>query len=124
MRVAKYTKSQVKTLRAARSFAKSNGSSKFITTDKEYQAYLGELKGAGHLQVNGYQSLQTNSQPNIMGTGYKEMQLTFNIPLKGGSKDKPHFTGYLQSAADVDSKPYKVKGWLNEGGSIRLEIVK
>lgn len=122
--VKKYTKQDVKNLRGKRRFATSNGSSPFITSDAEYRAFLGELKGAGHLTIGGFESMKIQTHQNFTAGGYKEVELKFIIPLKTGNNDKPHFTGYLQSAADVDSKRYKVKAWLNEGGSIRLEIVK
>jgi len=122
--VRKYTKQDVKNLRGKRRFVTSNGSSPFIKTDADYRAFLGELKGAGHLTINGFESMKIETNPTIMGTGYKEVELKFIIPIKSGSNDKPHFTGYIQSAADVDSQRYKVKAWVNEGGQIRLEIVK
>jgi hypothetical protein len=122
--VKKYTKQDVKNLRGKRRFVTSNGTSDVIKTDADYRAFLGELKGAGHLTIGGFESLKIQTHPSIMGTGYKEVELKFIIPIKSGSNDKPHFTGYIQSAADVDSQRYTVRAWVNEGGSIRLEIVK
>jgi hypothetical protein len=37
-------------------------------------------------------------------------------------EDKPHVTGYLTSAHDND-KQYRLKGWFNEDGVLRIEIV-
>lgn len=122
--VRKYTKQDVVNLRGKRRFATTNGTSRVIKTDAEYQAFLGELKGAGHLMINGFESMQMESRPNIMGDGYKEITVKFRTPLKPGVNDKPHFLGYIQSAANVDSRRYKVKAWLNDGGQIRIEIVK
>ena len=122
--VRKYTKQDVVNLRGKRRFAKTNGTSRVIKTDAAYQAFLGELKGAGHLTINGFESIQMESHPNIMGDGYKEITVKFRTPLKQGSNDKPHFSGYIQSAANVDARRYKVKAWLNDGGQIRLEIIK
>jgi hypothetical protein len=123
MGTLKYTKDQVKILRENRKFAKSNGKSNWIKTDSQYQTFLGELKGAGHLQIEGFTSIQTKHVSTI-GNEYNEITLIFKLPPSSGNHDKPHFNGYIQSAADVDDKPYKVKGWVNEGGSVRLEIVK
>ena len=120
----KYTKQDVVNLRGKRRFATTNGTGQAIQTDAEYQAFLGELKGAGHLIIDGFESMQMESQPNIMGNGYKEITVKFRTPLKQGSNDKPHFSGYIQSAANVDARRYKVKAWLNDGGQIRLEIIK
>lgn len=120
----KYTKQDVVNLRGKRRFATTNGTSHVIKTDAAYQAFLGELKGAGHLIIDGFESMQMESHPNIMGDGYKEITVKFRTPLKQGSNDKPHFSGYIQSAANVDARRYKVKAWLNDGGQIRLEIIK
>tara|TARA_R110000796_G_scaffold31669_1_gene83786 strand:+ start:237 stop:437 length:201 start_codon:yes stop_codon:yes gene_type:complete len=50
----------------------------------------------------------------------------YNVDADGFNNygDKPHFTGYVQSASNADTKPYKVNAWLNENGQIRLEIVE
>jgi hypothetical protein len=36
--------------------------------------------------------------------------------------ERPHMTGYLTSANDND-KQYKLKGWFNEDGTFRIELV-
>jgi hypothetical protein len=36
--------------------------------------------------------------------------------------DRPHFAGYLRSASESD-KQYQLKGWFNEDGTIRIELV-
>ena len=121
----KYTKGGVKALRDKRKIAKSNNTSPYIKSDSEYQSFLGELKGAGHLEINGFQKLDIKTHSPIVGTSYKEIDLKFIIPTPTNSSgERPHFIGYIQSAADVDSKRYKVKGWLNENGIIRFEVVK
>lgn len=122
--VRKYTKQDVVNLRGKRRFAKTNGTGQAIQTDAEYRTFLGELKGAGHLTINGFESTKIESHPGIMGDGYKEITVKFNTPLKQGSNDRPHFSGYIQSAANVDARRYKVKAWLNDNGQIRIEIVK
>jgi hypothetical protein len=38
--------------------------------------------------------------------------------------DAPHIEGYLESASDADNRPYRLKGWFNEDGSVRIEIVQ
>jgi len=121
---AKYSSQKVKELRAKRKLLKSNGSSPIITNDVEYQSFLGELKGAGHLRINGIVNTLNvsvgkhpwNDKPA------KTYQLEYQIGMENG--DKPHFSGYVQSASNVDIKPYKVNAWLNEGGSIRIEIIE
>jgi hypothetical protein len=120
---SKYSSQKVRELRAKRKLLKTNGQSLVITTDAEYQSFLGELKGAGHLRINGVNKMnvtvdrhQWNDKPA------KTYQLEYQIGMEVG--DKPHFTGYVQSASNVDTKPYKVNAWLNEGGSIRIEIIE
>jgi len=48
----------------------------------------------------------------------------FDTPIRhkdGG--EKPHMTGYLESGNEMD-KRYRLRGWFNEDGTIRLELVK
>lgn len=128
--VAKYTIDKVRNLRVNRKRLKTNGSSGIFSTDTEYQAFLGELKGAGHLQVNGFESLQVEIDrgfPSFTNQSPKPQQrktytMKYNIGVENG--DKPHFSGYVQSASNADRKPYKVNAWINEGGNIRIEIVE
>lgn len=118
----KYSSTKVKELRANRRKLKSNGSSPMLTTDAEYQSFLGELKGAGHLMVSGYRSTAVQIDKNWAGKPTKVYTLEYEVGVENG--DKPHFTGYIQSASNVDTKPYKVNAWLNESGNIRIEIIE
>jgi hypothetical protein len=121
--VKKYSIVKVRELRANRKLLKTNGSSPSFTTDAEYQSFLGELKGAGHLRINGTNKMNvTLGLDNWNGKPSKTYDLQYEIGIENG--DKPHFSGYIQSASNVDSNPYKVNAWLNEGGSIRIEIVE
>jgi hypothetical protein len=52
----------------------------------------------------------------------KTMNVEFETYNQSGMNDKPHFSGYLRSASEVD-KQYRLKGWFNEDGTIRLELV-
>lgn len=121
--IPKYTTEKVRKLRTLRSQLKSNGSSEVLKTDADYQSFLGQLKGAGHLVVNGHQKTSIQIDRNWSGQSTKVYTLEYEV---GGieNSDKPHFTGYVQSASNVDTKPYKVNAWLNEGGSIRIEIIE
>jgi hypothetical protein len=123
---AVYTKDKVKKLRAARKTKKPTTST--IIDDVAYQSMLGELKGAGHLSFQQFRKweadihrqspLGINAKPKVS----KTITISYDVLVEEG--DKPHLSGYIQSAADVDGKPYRVKGWINEDGSLRLEIVK
>lgn len=120
--IPKYTTEKVRKLRTLRSQLKSNGSSEVLKTDADYQSFLGQLKGAGHLVVNGHQKTSIQIDRNWAGKPTKVYTLEYEVGIENG--DKPHFTGYVQSASNVDTKPYKVNAWLNEGGSIRIEIIE
>lgn len=119
----KYSSTKVKELRANRRKLKSNGTSPILTTDAEYQSFLGELKGAGHLMVSGLKGMTTEPIPNHW-TNKEVTKYTLQYEVVKENGDKPHFTGYIQSASNVDVKPYKVNAWLNEGGNIRIEIIE
>jgi len=127
--VAKYTIDKVRNLRVNRKRLKTNGSSGIFSTDTEYQAFLGELKGAGHLQVSGFESLQVEIDrgfPSFSNQSSQKVRKTYTMKYNVGVEngDKPHFSGYVQSASNADRKPYKVNAWINEGGNIRIEIVE
>lgn len=119
----KYSSTKVKELRANRRKLKSNGTSLMFTNDAEYQSFLGELKGAGHLMVSGLKGMTTEPIPNHW-TNKEVTKYTLQYEVVKENGDKPHFTGYIQSASNVDTKPYKVNAWLNEGGNIRIEIIE
>lgn len=127
--VAKYTIDKVRNLRVNRKRLKTNGSSSIFSNDTEYQAFLGELKGAGHLQVSGFESLQVEIDrgfPSFSNQSSQKVRKTYTMKYNVGVEngDKPHFSGYVQSASNADRKPYKVNAWINEGGNIRIEIVE
>ena len=127
--VAKYTIDKVRNLRVNRKRLKTNGSSGVFSNDTEYQAFLGELKGAGHLQVTGFESLEVqldNSFPSFTTSPSQKTRKTYTMKYSVGVEngDKPHFSGYIQSASNADRKPYKVNAWLNDSGNIRIEIVE
>ena len=49
--------------------------------------------------------------------------ITFRNFQKNGIGEMPHITGYLTSASDADKGKYRLKGWFNEDGTIRIELV-
>jgi hypothetical protein len=59
---------------------------------------------------------------NDVGGVKKTIKLEYQMYNQAGMDDKPHFDGYLRSASEVD-KRYKLKGWFNEDGTIRIELV-
>jgi hypothetical protein len=98
-------------------------------SDSQFQGILGKLQAAGHLKIEGLKNF------NVTKEVFEPMAL---VPGSGGSIDKytisfhssmgenmkgnrPHLRGYLTSASDND-KEYKLKGWFNEDGTVRLLI--
>jgi hypothetical protein len=121
--VRKYSLTKVRELRANRKLLKTNGSSQIFQSDAEYQSFLGELKGAGHLQITGFNKMNVTIDSNHWNNKpMKNYEIQYAVGMENG--DKPHFTGYIQSSSNADAKPYKVNAWLNEGGNIRIEIVE
>jgi hypothetical protein len=124
-----YTSQRVKEMRSERLNVKAK---KEGVSDEQVQKYLGKLQAAGHMRVNGFRKLSIDTEELGIDTsalgilsdrGYKKnMSVTFQLYNERGMNDKPHFDGYLRSASEVD-KQYKLKGWFNEDGTIRIELV-
>lgn len=91
-----------------------------------YKNKLGELLACGHLRIVGFQNMQSASE-KIEGMDPELERRNKVIHISDMQKselgDAPHITGYLQSASESDPL-YHLKGWFNEDGSIRLELVK
>ena len=124
-----YTSQRVKEMRSERLNVKAK---KEGVSDEQVQKYLGKLQAAGHMRVNGFRKLSIDTEEfgvdtSVLGIqsdrGYKKnMSVEFQLYNQRGMNDKPHFDGYLRSASEVD-KQYKLKGWFNEDGTIRIELV-
>lgn len=117
-----YTKQRVRTLNAKRLTAMPPSGD--VSKVDAYRQKLGKLLAAGHLKINGFSSMQIQKEPHFLEHGVTiRRELTFSnvINHKGGG-DAPHLTGYLESGNEIDSK-YKIKGWFNEDGTIRIELV-
>ena len=117
-----YSKDSVKKLRKDRMSLKAKDSN----VQDMYIRKVGELRAAGHMVVKGFSKL-TKSEHNELafdkGKIY-ETQLTYQTLQKNGVGEAPHIEGYLESASDADKGKYRLKGWFNEDGSIRIEIVQ
>jgi len=125
---AKYTTDRVKTMRRERVKVKAK---KDGVSDLQVQQYLGDLHAAGHMLVNGFKNFKVSEEVptdnaskllQIEGVR-KTINVEYSIYNEKGMNDRPHFSGYLRSASSVD-KEYRLKGWFNEDGTIRLELVK
>ena len=119
---ASYSKDRVKQLRKKRMSLKAKDSN----VQDMYIRKVGELRAAGHMVVKGFRKLikaEHNELAFDNGKIYKT-QLSFETLQKNGVGEAPHIEGYLESVSDADNRPYRLKGWFNEDGSIRIEIVQ
>ena len=115
-----YSSSRVRKMRSDRMLIKAK---KDGVSNDQVQHYLGKLQAAGHMRLNNMSSFDIQIEPGVNpGQTLKETRITFATFLEKGMSDRPHMTGYLTSASDSD-KQYKVKGWFNEDGTFRIELV-
>jgi hypothetical protein len=125
-----YTKDKVRNMRYERKSKKAKVAG---VSDKDFQYYLGDLIGAGHLKLTGFTKMDTsvtfdgNPLANTLSMSSNTIiahTLQFES-YKHSDRDgvRPHLEGYLASGHPNDPK-FKLKGWINEDGSIRIELVK
>jgi hypothetical protein len=120
-----YSTERVRKMRMERTLTKAK---KDGVSDSQVQHYLGKLQAAGHMKVNGFRSMGVEQEvvkdtfTDELGGVKKTIKLEYQMYNLNGMDDKPHFDGYLRSASEVDKK-YKLKGWFNEDGTIRIELV-
>jgi hypothetical protein len=120
-----YSTDRVRKMRMDRVLTKAK---KDGVSDSQVQHYLGKLQAAGHMKVNGFRSMKVEQDivkdtiTNELGGVTKNIKLEYQMYNQNGMDDRPHFDGYLRSASEVDKK-YKLKGWFNEDGTIRIELV-
>jgi hypothetical protein len=93
-------------------------------SNDQVQFYLGKLQAAGHMRLSGMSSFDTKIDADVFSDGkaIKATTIKFDTILEKGMGERPHMTGYLTSASDND-KQYKLKGWFNEDGTFRIELV-
>jgi hypothetical protein len=116
-----YSSSKVRKMRSERLLTKAK---KEGVSDNDVQKYLGKLQAAGHMRLGGMASFDAKIDADIFSEGraMKTTTIKFNTILEKGMGEKPHMVGYLTSASDSD-KQYKLKGWFNEDGTFRIELV-
>jgi hypothetical protein len=117
-----YSKDKVKQLRKNRMSLKAKDSN----VQDMYIRKVGELRAAGHMVIKGFRKLIKSEHNELAFDKGKiyETQLSFQTLQKNGLGDAPHIEGYLESASDADKGRYRLKGWFNEDGSLRIEIVQ
>ena len=116
-----YSSSRVRKMRSERLLTKAK---KDGVTNDQVQQYLGKLQAAGHMRLSGMSSFDTKIDTDVFSDGkaIKTTTIKFDAIIEKGMGEKPHMVGYLTSASDSD-KQYKLKGWFNEDGTFRIELV-
>ena len=116
-----YSASKVRKMRSERLLTKAK---KDGVSDEQVQHYLGKLQAAGHMRLSGMASFDAKIDADTFTPerAIKNTTIKFNTILEKGMGEKPHMVGYLTSASDSD-KQYKLKGWFNEDGTFRIELV-
>jgi hypothetical protein len=116
-----YSSSKVRKMRSDRMLTKAK---KDGVSDDQVQFYLGKLQAAGHMRLSGMASFDAKIDADTFTPerALKTTTIKFNTILDKGMGERPHMTGYLTSASDND-KQYKLKGWFNEDGTFRIELV-
>ena len=116
-----YSSSKVRKMRSERMMtrAKKDG-----VSNDQVQHYLGKLQAAGHMRLGGMRSFDTKIDADVFSDGraIKSTTIKFDAIIQKGMGERPHMVGYLTSANDSD-KQYKLKGWFNEDGTFRIELV-
>lgn len=114
-----YSSEKVRQMRSERKKKKGTIAGK----EQNYQFCLGDLIGAGHLKISGFQSMakQFEKDTFINSTTHT---LIFDVHTEAdGRGESAHVSGYLSSGHPNDPM-FKLKGWFNEDGTIRIELVK
>jgi hypothetical protein len=116
-----YSSSKVRKMRSDRMLTKAK---KDGVSNDQVQFYLGKLQAAGHMRLSGMSSFDTKIDADVFSDGkaIKTTTIKFDAIIEKGMGERPHMTGYLTSASDND-KQYKLKGWFNEDGTFRIELV-
>lgn len=117
-----YTKARVREMRLARMAKKPKVEG--VPLDV-FQNRLGELLAAGHMKINGFKILNANivDLEDNKDMAQRDYSIQFQQFQNKELGDKPHISGYLQSGNESDPS-YRLHGWFNEDGTIRLELVK
>lgn len=127
-----YTSQRVREMRSERKTKKATVTG---VKDEHYQHSLGDLIGAGHLKINGFENVSAEINiiqptpnlnaliPGTPGATNVKRQLTFNSYIENGRQERPHVEGYLTSGHPNDPV-FRIKGWFNDDGVLRIELVK
>jgi len=112
-----------KKVREMRKHRKDMKPKKDFVSPEQLQFRLGDLTAAGHMKIVGFKKLDVEVENITSRSDVKKYNMEFNVWVEKDFGDSPHLMGYLQSANDTDPR-YRLRGWFNEDGTLRIEIVK
>ena len=119
-----YTGDRVRKMRESRKLKTPTVSG---VSTHNYLNCLGDLLAAGHLKINhrcdiNVKDVVLSNQTSNIKQMHKEIKI-----IKQMSPDypgeSPDIVGYLQSGHPKDPT-FRLKGWINTDGTIRIELVK
>lgn len=117
---AVYTQSRIQKMRSERKTKKAKVDG---VSDDKYIRSIGDLIGAGHLRFVGISNINIKSEPLPIKQIKKTIEISKMDREDKGIGEQPDMVGYLASGHPNDPT-FQLKGWINEDGSIRLELVK
>jgi hypothetical protein len=93
-----------------------------------YVQSIGDLIGAGHMRLCGPHKINVEKDVSAAYVPPDSHRLIYKIEMQsyefeGGRGEAPHMSGYLTSGHPNDPT-FRLKGWFNVDGTIRLELVK
>lgn len=115
-----YTKDKIREMRINRKLNKPKVKDVPVSS---YERRLGDLIAAGHLRFNGTlfdMDIQTELEDQNYRREINTIKWT-NVQRKELAT-APHVTGFLTSGHPKDQQ-IRVKGWFNEDGTLRIELV-
>jgi hypothetical protein len=87
-----------------------------------YQYALGNLMAMGHGNITGLQELTI--KPDVMDNDRMEINIRYRVRKSyDGLGDMPHIVGYLVSGHPNDPR-FRVKMWINDDNTIRIELTQ
>lgn len=118
-----YTQAKIQKMRSERKTKKAKVDG---VTDDLYIRSMGDLIGAGHLRFIGISNINVKNEQVVLPHQQKMIKKTVELQKlnreDAGLGEGPDMVGYLASGHPKDPM-FQLKGWINEDGSIRLELV-
>lgn len=115
-----YSSKRIRILRAERKLKKAKVAG---VSDLVYQQRIGELVGAGHLRIPHGHTIKKSVTDGATGVKIHTTDIQINVMVHDNLGESPHLTGYLASG-HPDDPTFRIKGWFNEDGQLRIELVK